>query len=68
MNFLKKSRLDRGYSIQELAALSGVAGNAIFRLEAGGTTKPHPKTLRKLAAVLDMTVPELRDGLFGVPA
>lgn len=41
-------------TLRELSAKSGVARDNISDIETGRTKRPHPSTLRKLAAVLEV--------------
>ncbi len=56
---VREYREDAGYSIRELAEMAGVSEVTLVHLEHGKTT-PHPKTLRKIAGVLGVSVRELR--------
>jgi transcriptional regulator with XRE-family HTH domain len=48
-------RREKGLSQQELADLAGVGQDSISAIETG-KHEPHPRTLRKLAEVLDIEV------------
>jgi transcriptional regulator with XRE-family HTH domain len=48
-------RREKGLSQQELADLAGVGQDSVSAIETG-KHEPHPRTLRKLAAVLDAEV------------
>jgi len=48
-------RREKGLSQQELADLAGVGQDSISAIETG-KHEPHPRTLRKLAEVLDVEV------------
>lgn len=52
---LKEVREGRGLSQKDLATRSGVHFNSISGIESG-KRKPHPSTLRKLAAALEVEV------------
>ena len=56
---VREYREDSGYSIRELAEMAGVSEVTLIHLEHGKTT-PHPKTLRKIAGVLKVSVKDLR--------
>ena len=56
---LKELREDRAYSMRELAELAGVHYNTIHRIEHG-QENVHPRTVRKLAAVLGVEPRELK--------
>lgn len=58
MDALVKTRKRRALSQEELAAASGVGRATISRLERG-ETEAHGRTLRKLAAVLEVPVEDL---------
>lgn len=55
---LRQWRESRGLSLRELAARCGVGASAISEMERG-QRRPHPRTIRKLAAALDVAIPEL---------
>lgn len=57
---LRTIREARALSLAELAALSGVSANTIYRLEHGAPA-PFPRTVRKLAAALGVEPSVLRD-------
>jgi transcriptional regulator with XRE-family HTH domain len=57
---LKEIRLDRGYSQEELHKLTGISRDTISRLETGDRPNPHPRTLRKLAEALGVSVGDFR--------
>ncbi len=59
---LKGFRELRMLSLRELADLSGVAHNTVWRIEAGRRSRTHPKTIRKLAAALNVDPQELLKG------
>lgn len=53
---LKDAREARGMSMSELAKRSGVNISTISQTESGNIKKPKADTLRKLAAVLDVSL------------
>jgi transcriptional regulator with XRE-family HTH domain len=55
---IRKLRLDRGYSQEDLAAMSDVSVRTIQRIERGGAA--NPETLKSLAAALDVDFGDLR--------
>jgi transcriptional regulator with XRE-family HTH domain len=57
---LREIRLDRGYSQEELHKLTGISRDTISRLETGDRPNPHPRTLRKLAEALGVSVGDFR--------
>ena len=57
---LREIRLDRGYSQEELHKLTGISRDTISRLETGERPNPHPRTLRKLAEALGVSVGDFR--------
>jgi transcriptional regulator with XRE-family HTH domain len=57
---LREIRLDRGYSQEELHRLTGISRDTISRLETGDRPNPHPRTLRKLAEALGVSVGDFR--------
>ncbi len=54
---IRKLRLERGWSQEQLAELSGLSVRTIQRIERG--QKPSLETLKSLAAVFDLEVSEL---------
>jgi len=57
---LREIRLDRGYSQDELHQMTGISRDTISRLETGDRPNPHPRTLRKLAGALGVSVADIR--------
>jgi transcriptional regulator with XRE-family HTH domain len=57
---LKEMRLDRGLSQAELHEMTGVSRDTISRMETGDRLNPHPRTLRKLAEALGVSVADIR--------
>ena len=55
---LRELREQQALSLRELSELSGVNYNAIWRIEVG-RTGAQPRTVRKLAAALDVKSKEL---------
>jgi HTH-type transcriptional regulator, competence development regulator len=55
---LREARRQRVLSMRELEQRSGVSYNTIWRLE-NGLTGAHPRTIRRLADVLDVDPTEL---------
>ena len=55
---LREARRQRVLSMRELERRSGVSYNTIWRLE-NGLTGAHPRTIRRLADVLDVDPAEL---------
>ena len=58
MEQLKELRTRKGYSQQELADLADIAQHTISEIELG-RRKPQGRTLRKIAAALEVDVEEL---------
>ena len=58
---LRELRQERALALRELGELSNVSLNTIWRIEAG-RQGAHPKTIRKLAAALDVDPAELVKG------
>jgi transcriptional regulator with XRE-family HTH domain len=58
---LRRLRRDRALSLRELGELSGVAFDAINKLELGKRAS-QPRTIRKLAQALDVKPRELMKG------
>ena len=58
---LKELREDRALSMRELAAVSGIAAQTIYRIEHG-QSNVHPRTIRNLAEALGVAPRELRGG------
>lgn len=61
---LKRLRLGRGWSQEELAARLDVSPGSVGNWEMGPHT-PHPKTLRKIAAQFEVDVFYLLEGEHG---
>ena len=57
---LRNLRLDAGLSQDELHQMTGVSRDTISRLETGDRPNPHPRTLRKLAEALGVSVGDIR--------
>jgi len=55
---LRKLRLEKGWSQEQLAEISGISARTIQRLEKG--ERPGMETLKALAAGFDMSVSELQ--------
>lgn len=62
---LKRLRVEKGLSQQELADLSGMSKNHISRMENGGQDNPNIRTVVAIASALDVTVDDL---IFGEAA
>jgi transcriptional regulator with XRE-family HTH domain len=56
---LRTLRQRRGFSIRRLAKASGLAVEAVRKIERGTTQNPRPQTLQALAEPLGVTVSEL---------
>jgi DNA-binding XRE family transcriptional regulator len=56
---LRELRLDAGLSQQELADRAGLTREAVSMMETG-KRNPYPRTMRKLAGALGVTVAEIR--------
>ncbi|MCH7578516.1 MAG: helix-turn-helix transcriptional regulator [Chloroflexi bacterium] len=56
---LREWRRRRALSQRELAGLAGVQPVTVARLETG-SQQPRPRTIRRLAKALDITVDELQ--------
>lgn len=50
---LKRKRIERVLSVRELARMAGINHDAILQIERG-ERQPQPRTIRKLAAALDV--------------
>ncbi len=59
MHPLERMRRAAAYSLRDLAELAEVPKASIVDIEKGRTRTPHPRTLRKLAGVLDCDPQEL---------
>lgn len=57
--YLKQLRERNGLTINQLAALAGISGSQISRIENGVRGVPKPATLRKIAEATDVTYEEL---------
>ncbi len=56
---LKEIREAQALSLRELADLSGIMHNTIWRIEAGQRKRTHPRTIRKLAQALGIEPSDL---------
>ncbi len=61
MQRLRELRRERALALRELAELSGVTLNTIWRIEAG-RQGAHPSTIRKLSEALGVDTAELVKG------
>src|SRR3954471_413410 len=61
---LKALREAAGFTQEELATIAGISVYSVSALERGERRRPHPDTVRALAAALDLTGPT-RDALLG---
>ena len=59
---LRELRAEQVLSQQDLATRAGVSKTTVVQIEAG-RIRPHPSTVRKLAAALGLPARELRDRL-----
>jgi len=59
---LRELRAQQVLSQQDLATRAGVSKTTVVQIEAG-RIRPHPSTVRKLAAALGLPARELRDQL-----
>lgn len=59
---IRALRRQRGLTLDELSALSGVHRDDLGGYERGETT-PRPETVRKIAAALDAPIAAIRDGV-----
>jgi len=57
---LREVRLDQGLSQEDLHRMTGVSRDTISRMETGDRPNPYPKTLRKLAGALGVSVADIR--------
>ncbi len=55
---LREHRTSAGLTQEELAERSGISVRAIADAEAGRTTRPHPRSVRLIAAALHLAGPE----------
>jgi transcriptional regulator with XRE-family HTH domain len=56
---LKRIRRGSGMTQAELYEASGVAASTIARIENGQRKMPHPRTLKKLAEALNVSIYDL---------
>lgn len=59
MSALRRARVNKGLSVVELAAASGVSPEQIRNIESGRARTPREKTLGKLAAPLGLEPAEI---------
>jgi transcriptional regulator with XRE-family HTH domain len=57
---LREARLDAGLSQEDLHRRTGVSRDTISKMETGDRPNPHPRTLRKLAQALGVSVADIR--------
>ncbi|ETT74173.1 XRE family transcriptional regulator [Paenibacillus sp. FSL R7-277] len=57
--YLRQLREGKGLTINQLAALAGISGAQISRIENGLRGVPKPATLRKIAEATDVSYEEL---------
>jgi transcriptional regulator with XRE-family HTH domain len=57
---LREARLDAGLSQEDLHRMTGVSRDTISKMETGDRPNPHPRTLRKLAEALGVSVADIR--------
>lgn len=57
--YIKRKRLECGYSFRELARKIGVDHKTITRIEDGSTVQPNPLLLQRLARALDVDYEDL---------
>lgn len=60
---LRRHRLARKLSQEELGALSGIGRTHVNRIETGETYRPKDDTIDKLAAALGMTTEQLLENV-----
>lgn len=56
---LRRAREAKILSHRELAILAGLSPTTVIKLETGGVSTPHAKTIRKLASALEIDAREL---------
>jgi len=56
---LKKLRLKKGWTQQELSHRAGLSHNSISKIEQGVSLKPEIQTMIKIADALDVSLDEL---------
>lgn len=56
---VQRLRYAQGLTLRDLAKRAGVAFYTIWSIEADRTNRPHPSTLKKLAAALGVEPREL---------
>jgi transcriptional regulator with XRE-family HTH domain len=68
VNRVRDLRLARGLTAAELAERSGLAYRTVRHVERNLVRNPHPRTVRRLAAALDVEPSELTQRMSEVPA
>lgn len=58
-DFIKKKRIERGFSKRKLAEIAGISHTEVHRLENGQRKSPSPTVLVSLAKALDANVVEI---------
>jgi len=65
---LRGMREESALSLAELADAAHLSVGAIWKLETGRTTAPHPKTVRKLAEFYGVTPDTIRAAIVALMA
>ncbi|CAM3526397.1 hypothetical protein TSOC111612_00855 [Tsukamurella ocularis] len=59
--FIRNTRKERGISLRDFAARTGIDRTNLRRIENGQIAAPSPQTIERLARVLDVDVEEFYD-------
>ncbi len=65
--FIRAKRYEKGYSMDDLAGLTGLTKNSIVKIETGKTQKLRVSTMRKLADALDIPYKVLAGEIADIP-
>lgn len=57
---MKRARISAGLSLRGLARKAGLSHDTVMRIE-DGRRSPHPETIAKLAAAMDVPIADLVD-------
>lgn len=56
---IKKARVDKGMSLRELSAISGINHKTIFSIETAKTKRIDPNILVRLSSILKLDLPKM---------
>lgn len=59
MNYIRKYRNERGYTLEKLAEMVGVSTGYICHLEKGSRTNPSYEVMKKISEVFNKSISEI---------